>query len=90
MASSIPHGASSTANQVLAGLDLTRKWMLVTECSEEVGFETMNALAANGAHVFGLANSWASAKNACDQIGARATPIECDLADLDQWPPRAK
>jgi WW domain-containing oxidoreductase len=83
MASSIPHGARSTANQVLAGVDLTRKWILVTGCDEEIGLETMNALAANGAHVFGLANSLAGAKNACDQIGPRATPVECDLADLD-------
>jgi WW domain-containing oxidoreductase len=83
MASSVPHGARSTANQVLAGVDLTRKWILVTGCNEEIGFETMSALAANGAHVFGLANSLASAKNACDQIGPRATPVACDLADLD-------
>jgi len=83
MASSIPHGARSTANQVLAGVDLTKRWILVTGCNEEIGFETMNALAANGAHVFGLASSLASAKNACDQIGPRATPVECDLADLD-------
>jgi WW domain-containing oxidoreductase len=83
MASSIPHGARSTANQVLAGVDLTRKWILVTGCDEEIGFETMNALAANGAHVFGLASSLAGAKSACDQIGPRATPVECDLADLD-------
>lgn len=83
MARSIPHGARSTANQVLAGVDLTKKWMLVTGCNEEIGFETMNALAANGAHVFGLANSLAGAKYACDQIGPRATPVACDLADLD-------
>jgi WW domain-containing oxidoreductase len=83
MAGSIPHGARSTANQVLAGVDLTRKWILVTGCDEEIGFETMNALAANGAHVFGLASSLASAKSACDQIGPRATPVACDLADLD-------
>jgi WW domain-containing oxidoreductase len=83
MASPIPHGARSTANQVLAGVDLTRKWILITGCDEEIGFETMNALAANGAHVFGLAGSLTSAKNACDQIGPRATPVACDLADLD-------
>src|ERR1700733_2414025 len=83
MASSIPHGARSTANQVLAGVDLARRWILVTGCDEEIGFETMNALAANGAHVFGLASSLAGAKSACNQIGPRATPIECDLADLD-------
>jgi NAD(P)-dependent dehydrogenase (short-subunit alcohol dehydrogenase family) len=83
MASSIPHGPRSTANQVLAGVDLTRKWILVTGCDEEIGFETMNALAANGAHVFGLASSLAGAKSACDRIGPRATPVLCDLADLD-------
>jgi WW domain-containing oxidoreductase len=83
MASTIPYGARSTANQVLAGVDLTRKWILVTGCNEEIGFETMNALAANGAHVLGLAGSSADAGNACDRIGPRATPIVCDLADLD-------
>jgi WW domain-containing oxidoreductase len=83
MASSIPHGGRSTANQVLAGVDLTRRWILVTGCDEEIGFEPMNALAANGAHVFGLASSLARAKNACDQIGPRATPVACDLADLE-------
>ena len=83
MASLIPHGARSTANQVLAGVDLSRKWILVTGCDEEIGFETMNALAANGAHVFGLASSMTNAKRACDQIGPRATPVACDLADLD-------
>jgi WW domain-containing oxidoreductase len=83
MAISIPHAARPTANQVLAGVDLTRKWILVTGCNEDIGIETMNALAANGAHVFGLASSLTSAKEACDQIGPRATPVECDFADLD-------
>jgi WW domain-containing oxidoreductase len=83
MASSIPHGGRSTANQVLAGVDLRRRWILITGCDEEIGFETMNALAANGAHVFGLASSLAGAKSACNQIGPRATPVACDLTDLD-------
>jgi WW domain-containing oxidoreductase len=83
MASSIPHGPRSTANQVLAGVDLRRKWILVTGCNEEVGLATMNALAANGAHVFGLASSLAAATSACEQVGPRATPVMCDLADLD-------
>jgi WW domain-containing oxidoreductase len=83
MASSIPHGPRSTANQVLAGVDLTRKWILVTGCNEVIGLETMNALAANGAHVFGLASSLAGATSACEQVGPRATPVMCDLADLD-------
>src|SRR5277367_4562653 len=42
----------------------------------------MKALAANGAHVIGLARSFAGAKTACERIGRLATPVACDLADL--------
>jgi WW domain-containing oxidoreductase len=80
---SIPHGARSTANQVIAGIDLYRKCFLVTGCNSGIGFETMNALAANGAHVIGLSRSLASAKSACDKVRPFATPVACDLADLD-------
>jgi WW domain-containing oxidoreductase len=90
MASSIPHGSHSTANQVLAGVDLTTKRILVTGCDEEIGFETMNSLAANGAQVFGLASSEFGAKSACEQVGPRATPVACDLADLDSVVAAAK
>jgi WW domain-containing oxidoreductase len=83
MTRSITHGARSTADQVLAGIDLTRQCILVTGCNAGIGFETMNALAANGAHVIGLARTWVRAKNACDNVGLRTTPVACDLADLD-------
>jgi WW domain-containing oxidoreductase len=43
----------------------------------------MSALAANGAHVIGLASSLVSAKHACDKVGPGATPVACDLADFD-------
>jgi WW domain-containing oxidoreductase len=90
MAHSITHGARSTANEVLAGIDLTSKCMLVTGCNTGIGFETMNALAANGAHVIGLARSWVRAKDACDKVGLRTTPVACDLADLDSVAVAAK
>jgi WW domain-containing oxidoreductase len=83
LANSINHGARSTANQVLAGIDLTGKCFLVTGCNTGIGFETMNALAANGAHVIGLARSIVRAKNACDKVGLCTIPVACDLADLD-------
>jgi hypothetical protein len=44
MAQSIPFGARSTADQVLAGVDLTRKRMVVTGCESGIGLETMKAL----------------------------------------------
>ena len=83
MANSITPGARSTANQVLAGINLTRKCILVTGCNTGIGFETMSALVANGAHVIGLARSWVRAKDACDEVGQCTTPVACDLADLD-------
>ncbi len=83
LANSIPYSARSTADQVLAGIDLSRKCILITGCNGGIGFETMSALAANGARVIGLARSLAIAKNACDKAGPSATPVACDLEDLD-------
>jgi WW domain-containing oxidoreductase len=83
MVPSILFGARSTADQVLAGIDLTRKRFVVTGCNSGIGFETMNALVANGAHVIGLARTRDSAKAACNLAGSSSTPIACDLADLD-------
>jgi len=82
MSSSLPFGARSTADQVLAGIDLTGKRIVVTGCNSGLGFETMNALAANGAQVIGLARSLQSAQAACDKVGPTALAVECDLADL--------
>ena len=83
MAKELPFGAHATADQVLAGIDLTGKHFVVTGCSSGLGLETMGALAANGARVIGLARTLASAKDACAEVGALATPLACDLADFE-------
>jgi WW domain-containing oxidoreductase len=83
MTDTIPFGTHSTADNVLAGIDLNGKHMLVTGCNSGLGFETMNALSANGAHVIGLARSFADAKTACAAANPSATPVGCDLSDLD-------
>src|SRR5258708_34626495 len=82
MSQSIPFGARSTADQVLAGIDLTRKRMVVTGCASGIGLETMKALVANGAHVIGLARTLEDARAACNAAGTSSTPIACDLADF--------
>ena len=74
--------ARATADEVLAGVDLYRKRMVVTGCHSDIGFETMKSLAANGAHVIGLARTIEEAQAACAAAGRSCTPISCDLADL--------
>jgi WW domain-containing oxidoreductase len=83
MVQSIPFGARSTADKVLAGVDLTGKRIVVTGCNSGIGFATMSALGANGAHVIGLARSLDEAKMACDAVGPSCTAVACDLGDLD-------
>jgi WW domain-containing oxidoreductase len=83
MTQSIPFGARSTADQVLAGVDLTRKRVVVTGCCSGIGFETMKALVANGAQVIGLARTLDDARAACHAAGTWSTPIACDFADFD-------
>ena len=82
MTQSIPFGARSTADQVLAGVDLNRKRMVVTGCDRGIGLEIMKALVANGAHVIGLARTHEDARTACNAAGTSSTPIACDLADF--------
>jgi WW domain-containing oxidoreductase len=72
----------ATADEVLAGVDLYRKRMVVTGCHSDIGFETMKSLAANGAHVIGLARTLEEARAACAAAGRACTPISCDLTDL--------
>jgi WW domain-containing oxidoreductase len=76
-------GSHSTADKVLAGIDLTGKNVVVTGCTSGLGFETMNALTSNGAHVFGLARSLDEAAAACRRAGPFTTPVACDLSDLE-------
>ena len=75
-------GARSTADEVLAGLDLSGRTYLVTGCASGIGHETMRALAARGAHVIGTARSRARAEGACARVRGRTRPLACDQDDL--------
>jgi NAD(P)-dependent dehydrogenase (short-subunit alcohol dehydrogenase family) len=81
--SSSGFGAQSTTDEVLAGVDLTGKRVLVTGVSAGLGVETARAAAAHGATVIGTARDLAKARAA---LGALVDlPIEvlqCDLASL--------
>jgi NAD(P)-dependent dehydrogenase (short-subunit alcohol dehydrogenase family) len=61
-------GATSTADDVLAGADLAGKRVFVTGVSAGLGVETARALVARGAHVVGAARDLAKAETATRHI----------------------
>jgi NAD(P)-dependent dehydrogenase (short-subunit alcohol dehydrogenase family) len=81
-------GATSTTEDVLAGVNLTGKRILVTGVSAGLGVETARSLAAHGAHVVGAARDLNKAKTATARVLAGAAAqgafdlVELDLANL--------
>ncbi len=81
-------GATSTTDDVLAGIDLSGKRILVTGVSAGLGVETARALAAHGALVVGAARDLAKARTATEEVRAQAANggglelVELDLASL--------
>ncbi len=82
-------GATSTTDEVLEGINLRGKRILVTGVSAGLGIETARSLAAHGAHVVGAARDLNKAKTATAQVSKDAAAnggsfelIELDLADL--------
>src|SRR3954470_21249816 len=79
-------GATSTTDDVLAGVDLSGKRVLVTGVSAGLGVETARALAAHGAQVVGAARDLAKAEAATAPVRAQAANggglelIQLDLA----------
>jgi NAD(P)-dependent dehydrogenase (short-subunit alcohol dehydrogenase family) len=82
-------GATSTTEDVLAGIDLQGKRILVTGVSAGLGVETARSLAAHGAQVVGAARDLKKAKAATALVrkesaakGGTFELVELDLANL--------
>ncbi|MBB2205469.1 SDR family NAD(P)-dependent oxidoreductase [Gluconacetobacter takamatsuzukensis] len=82
-------GATSTTDDVLSGVSLAGRRVLVTGVSAGLGVETARALAAHGAHVVGAARDLDKAERATAQVRADAQRgggalelVALDLADL--------
>jgi NAD(P)-dependent dehydrogenase (short-subunit alcohol dehydrogenase family) len=77
-------GAESTTNEVLEGVNLSGKRVLVTGVSAGLGVETARVLAAHGAEVVGAARNLAKAKEATAPVRAgAANGGSLELAELD-------
>ncbi|CAP56727.1 SDR family NAD(P)-dependent oxidoreductase [Gluconacetobacter diazotrophicus] len=81
--------ATSTTDDVLSGISLKGKRVLVTGVSAGLGIETARALAGHGAHIVGAARDLAKAERATDQVRVAASQgggafelTALDLADL--------
>jgi NAD(P)-dependent dehydrogenase (short-subunit alcohol dehydrogenase family) len=81
-------GAESTTDEVLSGVDLSGKRVLVTGVSAGLGVETARVLAAHGASVVGAARDLDKARGATESVRAGAAKggglelVELDLASL--------
>ena len=82
-------GATSTTDDVLSGVDLSGKRVLVTGTSAGLGIETARALAAHGAAVVGAARDLGKAERATADVRAAAAAgggsfdlVALDLASL--------
>src|SRR6201996_6335317 len=82
-------GAKSTTEDVLAGIELKGKRILVTGVSAGLGVETARTLVAHGADVVGAARDLEKAKRATAEVSNAASTkgvsfelIELDLASL--------
>ena len=82
-------GATSTTEDVLSGVDLHGKRILVTGVSAGLGVETARSLVAHGAEVVGAARDLTKAEAATAQVltdaaanGGSFELVELDLANL--------
>jgi NAD(P)-dependent dehydrogenase (short-subunit alcohol dehydrogenase family) len=85
----VKFGAESTTEDVLTGVDLKGKRILVTGVSAGLGVETSRALVAHGADVVGAARDLEKARRATAEVnkaaaetGASFELVELDLANL--------
>jgi NAD(P)-dependent dehydrogenase (short-subunit alcohol dehydrogenase family) len=82
-------GATSTTDEILSGIDLKGKRVLVTGVSAGIGVETARSLVAHGAEVIGAARDLGKAESATAQVrkdaaagGGRFDLVALDLASL--------
>ena len=81
------YGFDTTADEVVAGLNLAGKTALVTGCNSGLGYETLRTLSLAGVHVIGTARTMEKAEQACASVEGpgkgQCTPLVCELTDMN-------
>nr|WP_167507774.1 SDR family NAD(P)-dependent oxidoreductase [Rhizobium glycinendophyticum] len=83
MSFQIPYGFPSTADEVLSGVDLSGKTMIVTGGASGIGIETVKSLAAAGASVTIAARRTDAAEEVARIIRANTRNGQIDVRPLD-------
>src|ERR1700753_3107837 len=77
-----PFGFTSTAAEVIAGVDLSGKRAIVTGASSGIGVETARALAGAGAVVTLAVRDTAAGGRVAGEVGCTTDVAALDLSDL--------
>ena len=75
------YGYGSTADEVVSGLDLSGKNILITGCNSGLGKYTMETLSGAGARVIAAARTEEKASEAIKGLKTPARPIACELSE---------
>ncbi len=77
------YGADTTTDEVLEGIDLTGKLVVVTGASAGIGVETARALASAGARVVMAVRDTAKGEKAAAQIRESVPDAQLEIRELD-------
>ena len=78
------YGPETTSDEVLEGVDLTGKVVVVTGASSGLGLDAARAMAAHGAEVVMAVRDPIGAAAAAETVGPNGHLVELDLASLGQ------
>lgn len=80
-------GSRSSADEVLEGLDLSGKKMIITGANTGIGYEAARALAAAGAEVILACRSQQKGQQAVDRIQSKHpnSKVSCQVLDLTSF-----
>lgn len=74
-------GYNSTADDVVKGLELRGRKVLITGCNSGIGLESMKSLARAGATIIAAARNVDKAVAAGKDAGVDVIPVACELSD---------